>query len=225
MQCASLMRVAGAVAVLTAAAACSPYVPDSGAEYGAGPMTAVSDTRYRAPVVPAAGPVATQTLGAAPGSDDIAGQTAAVLAGSSVPGPSASPDVSMAGLSDENDFAAVAARESIESDAARLERQRAAFEIVEPTAVPQRSGSGSPNIVTYALDTSRQLGMSQYTRLGVAKSARADRNCARFRSDDRAQTAFLEKGGPRKDPMGLDPDGDGFACGWNPATFRLAVAG
>ncbi|NDH39999.1 MAG: hypothetical protein EBY45_06195 [Gammaproteobacteria bacterium] len=27
---------------------------------------------------------------------------------------------------------------------------------------------------------------------------------------------------PERDPMGLDPDGDGFACGWDPEPFRLA---
>jgi hypothetical protein len=35
----------------------------------------------------------------------------------------------------------------------------------------------------------------------------------------------LARGGPDKDPRGLDPDGDGFACGWDPAPFLLAEGG
>jgi hypothetical protein len=38
-----------------------------------------------------------------------------------------------------------------------------------------------------------------------------------------AQIAFLERGGPKRDTLGLDPDGDGFACYWDPAPFRKAV--
>ena len=33
--------------------------------------------------------------------------------------------------------------------------------------------------------------------------------------------AFLEAGGPKRDRKGLDPDGDGFACAWDPRPFRL----
>jgi hypothetical protein len=39
-----------------------------------------------------------------------------------------------------------------------------------------------------------------------------------------AQIAFLERGGPKRDTLGLDPDGDGFACYWDPAPFRKAVS-
>ncbi|HRO14452.1 MAG TPA: hypothetical protein PLL33_05310 [Paracoccus sp. (in: a-proteobacteria)] len=44
--------------------------------------------------------------------------------------------------------------------------------------------------------------------------------CARYPSPATAQTAFLAKGGPTQDPAGMDPDGDGFVCGWNPASYR-----
>ena len=30
----------------------------------------------------------------------------------------------------------------------------------------------------------------------------------------------LERGGPQRDRLGVDPDGDGFACSWNPTPFR-----
>ncbi len=50
-----------------------------------------------------------------------------------------------------------------------------------------------------------------------------ERNCAKYGSPDLAQMAFLSKGGPKRDRMGLDPDGDGYACSWDPAPFRQAV--
>ena len=45
--------------------------------------------------------------------------------------------------------------------------------------------------------------------------------CARYGSPDLAQQAFLAAGGPDRDRRGLDPDGDGFACAWDPRPFRL----
>ena len=42
-------------------------------------------------------------------------------------------------------------------------------------------------------------------------------------SSDLAQKAFLSRGGPERDILLLDPDGDGFACKWDPRPFRLAV--
>ena len=42
-------------------------------------------------------------------------------------------------------------------------------------------------------------------------------------ADDVAQEAFLAQGGPQSDRKGLDPDGDGFACDWDPRPFRAAL--
>ncbi|MEQ9673592.1 MAG: hypothetical protein RLO10_03940, partial [Roseovarius indicus] len=64
-----------------------------------------------------------------------------------------------------------------------------------------------------------------YSRIGINKQSRFERNCAKYSSADRAQIDFLANGGPNRDKMGLDPDGDGYACGWNPAPFRIAVNG
>ena len=44
-------------------------------------------------------------------------------------------------------------------------------------------------------------------------------------SPDQAQIDFLSKGGPERDRLSLDPDGDGYACGWDPRPFRKAVGG
>lgn len=127
-----------------------------------------------------------------------------------------------AGISDEQDFGAVSARESIESDAERLARQRAQYEVVAPTALPQRSGDTGPNIVNFALATTHAPGTQLYKRGNLFQKDPLI-TCAKYPSPDLAQEAFLAKGGPEKDREGLDPDGDGFACGWDPRPFRNAL--
>ncbi|MBJ3763894.1 hypothetical protein ILP92_14165 [Maribius pontilimi] len=126
------------------------------------------------------------------------------------------------GISDEQSFEAVSSRESIESDAERLERQAQAYRVIQPTAVPTRSGASGPNIVQYALSTTNARGQSIYRRSGISLQSRSVRACQRYPSPDLAQEAFLERGGPEKDSLNLDPDGDGFACSWDPAPFRAA---
>lgn len=123
------------------------------------------------------------------------------------------------GISDEQDFEAVSNRESIESDRERLAAQRDAFQEIRPGTLPTRGGAGGPNIVQYALATRHQVGERVYQR-AAANPERSRRACARFASPDLAQIAFLESGGPQRDRRGLDPDGDGFACDWDPAQFR-----
>ncbi|MDP3962067.1 MAG: hypothetical protein Q8Q26_18720 [Pseudorhodobacter sp.] len=139
----------------------------------------------------------------------IAPQSGEVVAGS-------------AAISDEQDFSAVAARETIESDAERLARNRAQYQVIEPTALPERSGDAAPNIVQYALSTSNPVGVPLYKRASL-QLTNATAACARFSSPDRAQEAFLASGGPEKDRKGIDPDGDGFACSWDPTPFRAAM--
>ncbi|MBL4812666.1 MAG: hypothetical protein JKX69_10015 [Rhodobacteraceae bacterium] len=130
--------------------------------------------------------------------------------------------VNNSGISDEQDFAAVSGRESIESDAARIAQNRDAYEVVQPTALPERTGDTGPNIVAYALNAPNQRGQEWYSRSVFTSQNRFQRHCASYRSPDDAQRDFLARGGPERDPRGIDPDGDGFACGWDPAPFRLA---
>lgn len=125
-------------------------------------------------------------------------------------------------ISDEQNFDAVASRETIESDRDRLERQREAFEVAQPEAIPERPRGTGPNIVAYALSTSNQVGVPVHNRSGRFNQDKYRLACAEFGSSDQAQTAFLEAGGPNRDRMGLDPDGDGFACRWDPTPFRNA---
>lgn len=130
--------------------------------------------------------------------------------------------VAPTGVSDEQDFAAVAARETIESDKARIESNRAKYQVDQPGALPQRSGSSGPNIVEFAISTNHPLGTQMFKRskMGFTNAAKA---CAKFPSPDLAQEAFLTAGGPDRDRKGLDPDGDGFACAWDPTPFRTAL--
>ena len=128
--------------------------------------------------------------------------------------------VNNAGISDENDFGAVSGRHSIESDKARIAENRAQYAVVQPTALPSRSGSNQPNVVAYALETQHPRGTQLHRRLGFASVAKTQRNCAKYNSADDAQLEFLTRGGPTRDRLALDPDGDGYACDWNPAKYR-----
>lgn len=124
------------------------------------------------------------------------------------------------GISGENDFDAVSNARSIEGDAALIEQNRARYQVIQPEALPTRPGSDMPNIVAYALQTTNPKGAPIYRRSAFASDARHQRNCAAFSSADLAQEAFLANGGPDRDRQNLDPDGDGFACTWDPAPFR-----
>ncbi len=126
-------------------------------------------------------------------------------------------------ISDEQDFKAVSSRQSIESDRERLARQRAQYVEIAPTALPQRSGSSGTNIVSYALSASNQLGEKVYRRSPIVTRGGFERACAKYPSPDLAQIAFLQRGGPERDALGVDPDGDGFACYWDPTPFRRSV--
>lgn len=126
-------------------------------------------------------------------------------------------------LSDEQSFDAVTGRETIESDAERRAAQAAARLQVEPTAVPDRPANTGPNIVEYALNAPNVRGQEWYSRSLLSGEGRFRRNCATYATPDDAQRDFLARGGPERDRRGIDPDGDGFACGWDPAPFIQAV--
>lgn len=126
------------------------------------------------------------------------------------------------GISDEQDFNAVAARETIESDAERIARNRAEYVVVQPKDLPTRPGDTGPNIVEFALATNHAPGVQMYKRSGLGIRD-VNSACAKYASPDQAQQDFLAKGGPERDRMGVDPDGDGFACAWDPRPFRTAL--
>ncbi|GGL72919.1 hypothetical protein [Wenxinia marina] len=174
-----------------------------------------------AQTLPSAAPVSAAPLGTAPAT--VAGLDPNRTAGLQASPSNAAPaSVNNGGISDTQNFDAVASRESIESDAARIRELAAQYEVVQPTALPQRADAG-PNIIQYALNAPNRRGQEWYSRSIFHTQARFERNCSAYRSPDDAQRDFLSRGGPERDSLGIDPDGDGFACGWDPAPFRAAV--
>lgn len=248
----SLISV-GSVLALTA---CTPPIPDSGAEAGLDsspfdraplvgttifgdplvPPVRIESTSLDAPRAAPRSPGSSTSAGSlspASGNADIASETAAALsaaqsnsgqvpleASPSNPAPLA---IANAGISDENDFGAVSSRQSIESDADRLAQNRSQYQVIEATAVPVRQGAAGPNVVVYALGTSNPLGNRIYSRTGINLRAKSARNCAGYRAPDLAQQAFLDAGGPKRDRLSLDADGDGYACDWDPIIYQHAV--
>lgn len=205
--------------------------PASGAPPGTGaPLNATGMQLINAP----AGAFTPSSTGQS-ASDDIARQATAALAqtaqGGRQPvlqaGAATAPQTvsTTQGISNENNFDAVGNVRSIDADAQLLAQNRAQYQVVQPTALPSRTGGSEPNVVQYALSTTHAVGSTRYSRVGINKDARAARACAKYGSPDLAQADFLAKGGPRRDRLGLDPDGDGFACAWDPTPFRAAVGG
>lgn len=86
-------------------------------------------------------------------------------------------------------------------------------------AVPVVAPASTPALQRYALQESQNPGQTKYPRAGASANAAA-RACLAYPSVNAAQTAFIAAGGPVIDPRGLDPDGDGFVCGWDPRAYR-----
>lgn len=123
-------------------------------------------------------------------------------------------------ISNSQDFETVIASETIESDAAKRERLKSEYEVVQPDVIPQRESG--VNLAKYALSQTNPVGNKMYSR-NILRRAGYERRCKKHFPVDEAQTAFLNAGGPERDSLGLDPDGDGYACGWNPATYRSLI--
>jgi len=221
-------------------AACGTSIPESAPDSGAGvgfgnydEYQARRDAELAGTALPAPSAVAAAPLGGND-SDDIAAQTRAALGTSDLasnsdrstiqaaPANSAPLINSSPGISAENSFDAVSESRSIEDDAARVAAQRQQYQVASVQALPSRSGGEGPNIVAYAISTKHAPGTQLYRRAGLNKQSKFERNCATYSGPDMAQIEFLSKGGPERDRLGLDPDGDGFACSWDPRPFRKA---
>ena len=221
-----IFRPTALAAILLTAGCANAPVPDSNPAAGVGfsqyDVYATERARrdaelqaMRQPPVPEERAIASETMAVLGQSAPIAGTAVAT---------SPLPATNNPDISDEQSFDAVASRESIASDAERIEQNREAYQVVAPQALPERSGSGGTNIVAYALNTTNRVGEAVYER-GRFNPERFQRACAQYGSSDQAQRAFLDAGGPVRDRRGLDPDGDGFACFWDPTPFRAARDG
>lgn len=89
------------------------------------------------------------------------------------------------------------------------------------TAPPLPEGTPviGANVAAFALSTTHTIGERVYRRFPL-RLGRPEVRCGDFRTTDLAQDWFLENGGPERDPAGLDPNGDGFACNWDPERYR-----
>lgn len=224
------MFAARCLPILFTLAACAPPIPDSGAgmEYGNGYSPYGSSQPAQGMAAPESG-FSTERIGAAIDSSAGGGSTAGQLvtpgsrprsdAPSTIRQEAGELRIASGGISDEQSFDAVSARESIASDAARIAQNKAQYQVVAPAALPQRTGENRPNIVQFALSTRHLPGTVLYKRWSLfPKDVNAV--CEQFASPDLAQEEFLASGGPDRDRLGVDPDGDGFACGWDPRPFR-----
>lgn len=213
------MRIYVPAILVLALGACDPVVPESGAGVGFDGYTsyerdrAAREAKLQGVTVPPAGSISQETIGTGQQTPPLTATTP----------PAARTD--NVAISDEQDFGAVSERESIASDKERLARQREQYVQIAPKAVPTGNGGHGARVVQFALSTTNRVGESIYRRSAVFAKSRFEKNCAKYPSPDQAQTAFLQSGGPQKDRGGLDPDGDGFACSWNPQPFRNAKSG
>lgn len=224
---------------LAALCACSSPVPDSAAGVGFGDYqaylasmkagdaaaveahahaSAIGGEPVQTAALPAAAPVSTSELASA-GIGATSQQTAAVIT------PAAEPVVTP-----------TATAAPIETSAWESEPPLNTVENLRdtaanaPAAAPAATGAAlerptdlGPNLAAFALATNHAVGQPVYGRVFPSRG-RAQRTCSKYPSPDRAQIAFLSAGGPNRDLYGMDPDGDGFVCGWNPDTFRSVVS-
>lgn len=221
---------------LLALAACDQQVPDSGAGVGFNDYAQYELERANreAALQGSTGPTLAQNGAIVPPTPNASNgvSTTDLAAAGIVPDADAvTPDEAQTALasnpeiSDEQDFQAVASRQSIESDAERRARQAAAYQLIEATALPDRNGNAGPNIIQYALQAPNDRGEPVFDRSSLSGEGRFQRNCAKYRTPDDAQRDFISRGGPQRDRLGIDPDGDGFACGWDPQAFRAFATG
>lgn len=231
-------------------AACNPKVPESGAgvgfeDYNSYIHNSTADIPATQPTtggVTATAPstgfstdAAASAISAAEAGTTVAAATAAPLdpaslstdrprgnAPAGIQETTAEMNYVTGGVSDEQDFNAVKSRESIASDKARIEANREQYVVVQPGALPQRTGDTGPNIAEYAISTKNAVGEKLYNRPSFYLTS-PQKACLKYTSPDLAQQAFLAAGGPQKDSKALDPDGDGFACDWDPRPFRTAL--
>ncbi|SLN57120.1 hypothetical protein PSA7680_02986 [Pseudoruegeria aquimaris] len=225
------MRAAAPIIALVALAACEPTIPDSGAGVGFNDYAAYQQERARREAeltggtpLPSARAISSETpaqAGAPLSALNAQGQATvtptagtAAIRGAPV-ATSALSEAPVAPVTPGTAPAVAAAGTAAPAAPAAAPVQR----------LPETNSDGSPNVVAYALNTTNSVGQSLYPRDGSVSAERLQRNCAKYGTSDQAQAAFLKAGGPQKDRYDIDPDGDGFACYWNPAPFRAARGG
>ena len=182
--------------------AAAPLAGDAGVQTG----LAASSVAIPAPGAPAAAVTLRETDLTVAASEAPAGQDGAVT------------------RITDNSFTTVTQRETIESDAERLAALSQERVVLEAEPLP--SATTSANLAAFARATQHRIGQRVYPRGRSSRdTAKAARTCRSYGNPDEAQRAFLAAGGPEADKLNLDPDGDGFVCGWSPQPYRSLTVG
>jgi len=225
-------------ALMAVLGACAPVQPND-VEYSGGITGGTATTPAAGTPAPAPETIAPVGLGTPSGTTVT--QTIDRTGGATTPAPSVAPtsetitvDLTKpaekpvvllpegdGAISTSQDFKTVTSKETIESDAAKLEALKSQYKIVQPGAAPRRTSD--VNLAQFALGQTNPVGQKAYSRFGIGGERKAERKCATYTTADDAQTAFLQRGGPERDSLGVDPDGDGYACGWSPATYKALL--
>ncbi len=157
------------------------------------------------------------------GGDGFTSTIEATLADPAAPGASLAPSADGTGraLDDDRINQIQWTLEQQKIDAAKAQRDldaaRSQLVVVQPTSVPNETAG--VNIALFAAQSTNAVGERVYSR-NVGARVSGLGSCGRYRDPDAAQRAFLAAGGPQVDKLGLDPDGDGFACSWDPSPYR-----
>jgi hypothetical protein len=119
------------------------------------------------------------------------------------------------------EFGAVVGYETDEPHAARTQSARVGC---APSDLRNRAvGADRPDPINNALSTSHRLGMRRHCSTPTSPIRHA-RTCLDVRTTDKAREWFMPKGGLACARRGLDPDGDGGVCGWDPSVCQAAAA-
>ena len=111
------------------------------------------------------------------------------------------------------------AQQNIDKEKAAKKLEDARKERIEIEIDNSSNFSDYVNVAKFARDTKNKKGEKIFTRLSISIYNNWN-ECSKFRTKDDSQRKFLKDGGPYKDRFNLDPDGDGFACDWDPEIYR-----
>ncbi|MHA3913777.1 hypothetical protein [Halovulum sp. GXIMD14793] len=98
------------------------------------------------------------------------------------------------------------------------EENRQKLVVINPEPVPNVNVNA--NVIKFARETTHPKGTKVYNRPSFRDRLQSASVCRRFKTNDEAQRQFLANGGPTTDRYNLDPDGDGFACNFDPEGYR-----
>ena len=110
-------------------------------------------------------------------------------------------------------------QQKIEKKQAAEKLQEARNERIEIEVENSNDFLNEINVAKFARDTIHKKGEKLFSRIGL-NTYNNWNQCSKFKTKDDAQRHFLKTGGPYSDKFNLDPDGDGFACDWDPEVYR-----